>query len=277
MNISVKGCLTILALYQILAASGARIAAQAKGTQTDHVSRIKALSDQLRPPTDAGGQKHYMAIKDAVSKDLLNEIDAYIGDSFPANSNAAQIKVGLDAVLGYKNGDVERNVAFLTELPAGRFLIAGIELLGAGTTNLEGYGDSICFRAYSESDGKFIYVASTGELSNSALYGLNAETLKVPPIAGEFWFLAWADVPPLVPPKIAAQLYAFDGKSFRTVWEPDVFISSSVENAVQLTPDGLDFVVNRLPDFRSQTIVHEQYYLTADGPQKVREWTSERE
>ena len=274
MRRSIERLALALAIPAALAAAAA-LPAQQETTRTDHAAKIKTLSDQLRPHTGDGGLEHYIAIKDAVSKDLLSEIDAYIAESFPADSSAAQVKAGLDATLGYKEGDLEQSIVFLTNLPAGRFLIVGIELPGAGTSEREGYGDSVCFRAYAESGGKFTYTASTGDLSNSALYGLNAQVLKVPPVAGQFWFVAWADVPPLSPYKIAAQLYAFDGKSFFMVWEPEVFISSSIDDAVQLASNG-DIVINRMPDFQSQIILHQQYAVTADGPQKIIEWTTLR-
>jgi len=275
MNLRLEKHLVITLLFGILVANGVGAAAQ-QPDRTDHAALIKMLSDELRPHEGAG-LDHYAAIKEGVSRDLLDELDAFVCVGFPGESTAAGVKAKLDAALDRKEGDLEQNVVFWADLPLGRFLVIGVELQGAGTNATEGYGNRVLFRAYKQSGGKFVYVASVENLASSALAGLNAEILKGAPVEGEFWFIAWADVPPLAPFKIATRIYAFDGKSFRTVWEPENFIASSIRDAVQATPDGRGFVVNEMPNFQSQTINHEQYYLTADGPQKVGEWTSERE
>jgi hypothetical protein len=212
-------------------------------------------------------------VKDQVTQTLLSEIDGYIGESFdPRSATAEQVQKGVDAFLGYREGGLFNNIVFLADLPDGHFLIIGIEIWRGGSVNGE---DAISFRAYANSGGKFVHVASVNDLTDSGVASLFAKALPTPPVAGQFWFIAWADVPPLAPFKVAMRLYAFDGKDFRTAWNPENVIASSVPDAVQTASGG--FIVNRMPDFQSQLILHEQYSVSADGPKKIVEWTTQRE
>ena len=263
---------TILALYSILAVPVALARAQQDQIQANRGARIKALAEQLRwhSPDEMA---RYDATKDAVTRKLFSEIDGYISDNFqPGFATTEQIKAGVDALLGRKKGDGLHDVAFLADLPGGHFMIVGIELWRGGPAISE---DAMSFRAYKGSESKFVPVASidfpTGS-NGGSLDGLNAEALKSPPVDGEFWLIAWADLPPLSPYKIITRLYAFDGKNFRTVWSPAIFISNGIDDAVQVTPDGRGFVVNEMPNWQSQTVNHEQYVLSPDGPQKANEW-----
>lgn len=254
----------ILSACLMLLARPVSIAAQ----QNDvHVTRIKMLSEQLRW-RDEVGKKQYETIKDQTTQNLFSEIDHYITDTFqPESATPGQIKAGLDAVLGHMEGDNLHNIVFSTNIQARRFLIVGIEIWRGGTAIND---DAISFRAYAVSGSKFVHVASTENLSDSALVDLNAVMIPTRPILGEFWFIAWADVPPLAPYTVAMRLYAFDGRNFRTVWSPENIISPGIDDAVQIGPNGR-VTINRLPEWDSQTILHEQYTVTADGLKKVAE------
>lgn len=268
-------CALILAMSQMLLVHPVSVVAQQNDVQTDHAVRIKTLSEQLRW-RKGGDLKQYESIKDDVTKKLVGEIDAYITDSFTSDSTVGEVKTGLDTVLGRKDGDDMHNLVFSTNLAGCQFLIVGIELLGGGTNASNGYGNGVSFRAYTISGSKFVYVASTENLSDSALVSLNALRIPAPPVTGEFWFMAWADVPPLAPYTVAMRLYAFDGKSFRTVWAPVNIIADNVNRAVEIGADSR-LVINRMPDFKSQTILHEKYSITTDGPEKIAGATSKRE
>ncbi len=226
--------------------------------------------------------KRYDETHKEVTQSLLKEIDGFITESFqPDSVTPEQVRAEVDALLERKKGDLLNNPVFITGPRSGRFMIVGIELWrGGGAIN----ENAVSFRAYKESQGKFEYVTSTAALSDTsesaesqALTDLHADVLTVPPVLGEFWFIAWADVPPLAPYKITMRVYAFDGKNFRTVWTPENIIASDIDNAVQLTPDGRGFIVNQMPDFQSQFVIHKEYYLKPDGPHAVSESTSERQ
>jgi hypothetical protein len=248
--------------------------AQQAGVQTNHVAQIRTLAKQLRWQTESG-RKHYEAEKAELTRNVLSEVDQYITETFvPDSVTAEQVQSGLNNLLGYTKGLGIQNVAFLANLPKGDFLIVGIDLWRGGAAINEDY---ICFRAYADIGGKFVHVAGTENLvaSDSFLVGVNARALEPPPIAGEFWFLSWADVPPQSPYTIAIRLYAFDGKKFRTIWAPQNIISASIDTAVQVGPGGV-FTVNQMPTWTSQDIVHGQYAVSTTGPKKVREWKTAR-
>jgi hypothetical protein len=118
-------------------------------------------------------------------------------------------------------------------------------------------------------------VASTDNLSHSALVDLHAKVLPAPPIAGEFWIMAWADVPPRAPFTIAMRLYAFDGKSFRTIWAPANIISENIGRAVGITADG-SFIISQMPGWKSSTVINKRYELAATGPRQVSQSTTRR-
>lgn len=272
MTTSIKQSAIIFAISQIFAIFSLNSWAQQDRLSTDRATRVGALSGQLHWHDEAG-RKRYEAVKDQVTQTLLSEIDGYIGESFdPRSATAEQVQKGVDAFLGYREGGLFNNIVFLADLPDGHFLIIGIEIWRGGSVNGE---DAISFRAYANSGGKFVHVASVNDLTDSGVASLFAKALPTPPVAGQFWFIAWADVPPLAPFKVAMRLYAFDGKDFRTAWNPENVIASSVPDAVQTASGG--FIVNRMPDFQSQLILHEQYSVSADGPKKIVEWTTQRE
>lgn len=237
------------------------------------MARIRALEKQLRWQTDSG-QKRYEAEKTELTQSVLSEIDQYISETFvPGSATAEQVQSGLNKLLGYEKGLTVQNVVFLANLPKGNFLIVGIELWRGGSAINEDY---ICFRAYADSGGKFVYVTSTRDLSDSRyLVDLHADELKSLPIAGEFWFIAWADIPPQSPYTMVIRLYAFDGTKFRTLWAPRNAIVAGIDKAVQVGPGDV-FIVNRMPDWTSQYILHELYAVSANGPKKVKEWRSPR-
>lgn len=163
--------------------------AQQANAPTNRVAEIRTLIQQLRWRRGVD-LKHYEAIKDDVSQNLLRELDAYISQNFPADSTAAQVKAGIDAVLGVKNGDLIHNIVLSSDLPSGHFLIVGFELEGAGTNDLNGYGDRVCFRAYQSSRGRLVHVANSGNMSNSALAALHALSLRASQSSDDFWFIA---------------------------------------------------------------------------------------
>ena len=267
-----KRCAVIFAIFLISLPSV--LTAQRANTQTNRGAQIRALAEQLRWRTE-NGRKRYEAEKAELTLNVLAEVDQYITETFvPGSVTAEQVQSGLNDLLGYTKGLGIQNVAFLANLHKGDFLIVGIDLWRGGAAINEDY---ICFRAYADMGGKFVSVASTGNLvaNDSSLVGVNARALEPPPIAGEFWFISWADVPPQSPYTIAIRLYAFNGTGFRTIWASPNIIAAGIDTAVQVEPGGV-FTVNQMPTWTSQEIVHEQYAVSANGPKRVKEWKTAR-
>jgi hypothetical protein len=241
--------------------------------QTNHSLKIRESSKQLHWQNGPGHER-YDAVKETVTQSVFDEVDGYITETYSAAVTPEQVKAGIDTLMGRKDGDDLGDFAFSTNLPSGKFMIVGIELPRGGPAISE---DAIAFRAYGTVGNKLKFIASTGNLSQSEyLVSLRAKALPASPVPGEFWFMAWADVPPLSPYQIAVRLYAFNGKSFRTVWSPENIISPNIDDAVQVGPNGR-VTINRLPVWDSQTVLHDQYTVTAGGLKKVAETTTDLE
>ena len=280
---SAKRILTVLAACLILWLPTASAQAPQQTTPASHADAVAKLSKQLRWHGEAEIEK-YEQTKDETTKALLGKIDGFISDSFaPSTATADQVKAGLDSLLGYKTGDVMRDVSFSVSLTRGRFLIAGIELWRGGGNFAE---DAVSFRAYQRSGDKFALVAHTEDLhssdaENPYLYCFYSEALPNPPAVGEFWFMASAGVNDQAPPMVAIRLFAFDGEKFRTVWVSKNVMAAGPDSAVQLTSSG--FTVNKLFDptggapHSPTVVIHEQYTLAADGPHLVGEWKTKRQ
>jgi hypothetical protein len=163
---------------------------QVSNGRTNHIEKVKTLSAQLRWHDEAGQEK-YAATKDEVTRQVLNEIDAFVLDSFqPSSATAELVRAGLGGLLGYRSSDLTHDVAFVVNLPQGHFLIAGIEVSGGGDAIPD---DTISFRAYRETGNRFVFVANTDSLSH--LVDLQVEALAGVPLSSEFWFMAIAEVP----------------------------------------------------------------------------------
>jgi hypothetical protein len=269
-----------IAVGAFLASVGA-LQAQDGETRTNRTAIIRELSKQLRWH-DEDGARIYEAEKGKVTQSVLGELDGFIAESFrPGVASAEQVKSALDKLLDLRDGP-GNNAAFPTELPQGQFLIVGIELGRGGEGITE---DAISFRAYKAIENRFAFVAHTEDLHSGHgddpyLGGFRAVVLSAPPVAGEFWFIGIARVPPLTPPAIAMRLIAFNGERFRTTWAINDITAEGVDEAVNFAADG--FTVNKLFDPTGQAalsptvVIHEQYILALPGPKKVGEWQTER-
>jgi len=240
------------------------------------VELIRNLSNQLRWHGE-DGLKEYERTRAAVTERILEEVDGFVVDNFlPGRATADSVREGVDALLGHKKGDMMHDVAFSVNLPAGRFLLLGVELW-RGSDALS--DDAISFRAYSQNGGRLVPVANTDVWDICC--DLHAKPLPTMPVPGEFWFLALGQVnPSLTPPMIAIKLWAFDGRSFRAVWTPKNITAEGPAEAVEITADG--FIVVSLVDPTGRAarspnlVVHRQFLLTPDGPHKVGQWETER-
>jgi hypothetical protein len=245
---------------------------------------------------DGPGYNKYLATKDALTNQILAEVDGFVADSIQPNMAMNQVTAALDKLLNRQRGSTSNSVALTTNLPDGPFLIIGVELERGGSAVEE---NAISFRAYQNQNGKFVFTAATNDIhssdaTNSALCCVYAKSLSSPPVTGEFWSVAWAVVPPQSPYTVALRLFTFDGRQFHTLWAPpDIltvvlplrqlstygilskFSGPAMDNVVEITPTG--FTVNRAIDSTGgaahspNVIIHEQYALSVNGPVKTTE------
>jgi hypothetical protein len=232
---------------------------------------VRRLSAELRSNSKADLTDSERQEQKANSEGLFRQLDGLVAESFrPAATTAGSLAAGISAALAYPSAaNLIRNVGLVAALPAGRFMILGIDLW-------RGVDNAISFRAYVERHDTFVPVSHTDIWSGFT--DLHADALASP-LPGEFWFIARA-AGHLAPPNVSIRLYAFDGRQFRTVWELAVIPANGPEDAVEVTPDG--FIVNRLFDPSGQAalaptlVAHERYVLTPDGPQKTGKWETPR-
>jgi hypothetical protein len=236
---------------------------------------------------DKDSHELYLKIRDERTNRLLSELDGFIAENVSPRATAAAVTTGLDSLLGYKKGDLPHGAAFFPNLPGGQFLVIGVEVRRGGGAISE---NAFSFRAYKDNGSSFVF-ASAIEFRHGDVSGRNElddwspsvllQIKPLPPrlVGSEFWFLAWAEVSSFVPPVVMMQLFAFDGDHFRTVWAPKDFQTED-QKAVELTFDG--FIIGKLFDPTGRaagsptTVIHEQYALTVDGPQKIGEWEEQR-
>jgi hypothetical protein len=255
--------------------------ALAPAPSTSREDIVAQLLKELRWKDDASSER-YSRVRDEVTARVLREIDRYVSETaVPGNPASLELRERLDRLLGHIGRDDTRGtIEFSVNLSNGRFLLIGVEISRGGRAIAE---DVISFRAYKDVGNRFVHVADIelpvrdmpeDRSRDWPLVSVNARPVTSQPVGNEFWFLAWACVPPRSPYTVIARLYGFDGVQFRTVWTVDEFITRNVFRAIQVTPDG-GFVLQRMPDFRGGKVITDHYAVSADGPQKVAETETE--
>jgi hypothetical protein len=223
-------------------------------------SQIDQLKSRLRW-SDESSHKAYKANRTPVTNQIWTLIDSFIAQTYKSgNINPEQLKSTLSTLLGHKSGldDMEYTVVLPVDIPAGKFVIAGLEVTRGGGAISE---DAVSFRAYGKVDGRWALVSHV-ELEPEYNYLVEIHALALPQgFPGTFGFIAWAMEPPLAPFKVLARVYAFDGQKFTTVWAPKAFITSNVPSFVTLTNTGFD--LHTLTQDRAREIL--QSYTVVRG------------
>ena len=232
---------------------------QNQSALTETKSKIESLKSQLRW-SDEKSQKAYVANREQVTNQVWTLIDSFVSQSYNSGSiSPEQLKALLNSLLGHKSGDLENTVVLPVDIPAGKFVIAGLEVTRGGRAIAE---DAVSFRAYGNVDGQWALISHVElEPEDDVLTDLNALALPQG-FPGTFGFIAWAMEPPLAPYKVITRIYAFDGSKFTTVWAPKSFITGNVPSFVALTSTGFDLhtrASNRVTDvLRSYTVASGQ-------------------
>ncbi len=229
---------------------------------------------------DRDGAERYRLVGDDITQRVFERIDTFVAEHGMTGGAAdVHLRGKLDQLLGHVgNDDMRGSTDFSVMLPSGRFRVIGVEVPRGGGAISE---DAISFRAYREAGTRLTHVTDI-ELPDREpsdrlgwpLHSINASPLKIQPNGNELWFLAWANVSPSSPYTITARLYGFDGERFRTVWAPADFLSPSVLRGIAVTSDG-GFLLHRMPNFKEVDVITEHYAVTADGPQKVGETSTD--
>jgi hypothetical protein len=215
--------------------------AESTPNNTDVKSKIDQLRSRLRW-SDENSQHEYKTNRAQVTNEIWTLIDSFIAQTYSGSVNPEQLKAALDSMLGHKAGGLENTVVLPVDIPAGKFVIAGLEVTRGGRAIAE---DAVSFRAYREMDGRWTLVSHV-ELEPEYDFLADLHALALPQgFPGTFGLIAWAMEPPLAPYKVITRVYAFDGQKFTTVWAPRSFITGDVDSFVRLSP-GLRQPVKRL-------------------------------
>ncbi len=233
---------------------------------TDVRSKIGQLKLQLRW-SDEESQKQYLANRTEVTNEIWTAIDWSVTQAYKSgNVSPEQLKSMLDSMLGHKSGDLENTVVFPVEIPAGKFVIAGLEVTRGGHAIAE---DAISFRAYGKVDSHWTLISHV-ELEPEYDFLTDLNALALPgEFPGKFGFIAWAMEPPLAPYKEITRVYTFDGHEFTTVWAPQSFISGNVPSFVTLTSTGFD--LHTLSPANRATPILQSYAVISGEVTKIAE------
>jgi hypothetical protein len=229
-------------------------------TRAEHIAN---LSDSLRIQPSEKSRTRYESVKEQATTDLFTHVDAYISDSFNAGTASPEsIKNGLDRLLVARRTDSYNDGAFakFVDLRAGRFLLSTVELWrGGGAINESAFRLS----AYSAVQEVFTRQASTG----SEMDGFGVLTNTLPsPVPGESWIICHGALYGYNGTKVRVRIYAFDGTSFRTIFQPEDFLASGFDESFELTTAGFKLHSVRKTDGNLYT---DEYTLPASGPLRI--------
>ena len=119
-----KQCLTVWVLW--LTVSAPAVFAQTPAAPGNRVENVAKLLKELRWH-DNEDREHYLSAKDERTKRLLSEVDGFVAERYsPGTATASEVKAGLDALLNHRTREEKDSVAFLVNLPNGRFLVIGV-------------------------------------------------------------------------------------------------------------------------------------------------------
>ena len=220
----------------------------------DVAVRIRALSERLRFTGDEPDLARRYAELNEVTDRLRGEVDGYIQAAVNATEGSQRIQARLRTLLAEHTPNPEYGdlpFARVADLRAARSLIVAYTIVRGP------HHDSATIRGYRSDLDRFELVATTGDDFD----GYNMfKTELASPLRGEFWLLAWGQASTFNGKKVRLRVYAFDGQSFRTVWEPEDMFNATL----RITKSGFAIDHEVRPDE-----IHDEYLLTPDGPIKI--------
>lgn len=238
----------------------ARSDAQTPSASNDVAARdrIASLSSPLRFRGDEPGDPvaREAAMKSATDK-IQKAVDEYVVRSFSAADTTERLQARLRTVLHEHQPNPDYDdlpLVKAADLRDGRSLVIAYTLVRGPHHNLgtiRGYGaDGDRFRLLDTTGGDFVgYGMFKAELSS--------------PVVGELWMIVWGQAQGFNGKKVRCRVIAFDGRSFRTTWEPEDMFDASIS----VTADGFSVEHELRPE---RTMVREEYRLTQTGPTRVK-------
>jgi len=250
---------TVLGVLLLLRGAAA---AQAPDTKAFLRRQISEVSQRLRF-SDANGAEQYKNVKQQLTAQIQTIVDQYLTQGVDANkSDDKDIEKSLKELMGDEHDadDPEHYAppfAQIGNVRGDRFLVVGYKLMrGGGAVN----DSATSIRGYRVQNGHFEFIAATGQDFDG--YGFFLKPLPSPP--NESWFLSWGALSGFNGNRTRVRVYAFDGTSFRTVWDP----ADLYNVTVKLTKEG--FALIHLDEDRYKRMlppyfVQDDYIVVPDG------------
>lgn len=242
------------ALLMLMAATTLGLSARQSTSDREIADRIADLTAHLQvsdPPAA------WYSELDGWTQRFVVEIDNYIQGTFAPDEGAQRLQTKLRTLLASHVSSPEYGdlpLVQLADLPSGRVLLVAYTIVRGP------HHDLPVVRGYQWDTDRFRLVDGAAEdFSDYDMF----KTVLPSPIRSELWLLAWGQAHTFNGKKVRIRIYAFDGRVFRTIWNPeDVFNAD-----VRVTISG--FVVDHyLLDRRPWREVHDEYVLTPAGPVK---------
>lgn len=256
--------LALLLITSLLPIAATAQIAQSTDTRIKEIALSISRSASKLRWTDSSDSQQYERVKSKATLEIYESIDAFIHDT--PIENISKLDSDLKYLLKENRGNPEyTGAAFAqqSDLLYGRSVIVAYGITRGGTAVND---SAITIRGYRLDRDKLILSDTTGQEFDG--YGLFTKMLP-PPITGEAWLIAWGPLHGFNGSKNRVRIYAFDGKTFRTIWNPDDMMNATIH----VTSSG--FSINRLDEDRyfrlrrCPCFVQEDYVLMLQGPEQV--------
>jgi hypothetical protein len=247
---------SILVAVAVAAQSPASMDAERDRAEQNKIAAL--CKDLLFDVDDPSEVARRSAALDSATKTVHQEIDRYVSMEFRAEHGSERSQARLRGLLSAHVPNAEYSDEPFVRVAQ---LRGGLSLVAAYTLVRGHHHDISTIRGF-RMDGTRLRVVATagGEFKGYGMFKAQIPS----PIGGELWFLAWGQDLTFNGKKVRFRLYAFDGETFRTVWQPDDMYDAT------MTPTQNGFVVSHtMPGTREP--LDDLFVITADGPVRQRD------
>jgi hypothetical protein len=220
----------------------------------NEAARIASMSERIQFAGNEPDAKQRRAQMVEVTDRIRAEIDNYIRGALKPDDGSQRIQDRLRSILtAHRPAPEFGDLAFarLAELRTGQSLIVAYTIVRGP------HDDLATIRGYRSTPEGFELAATAGDEFES----YNMFKTAIPsPVEGEFWLMAWGQEHTFNGKKVRFRIYAFDGQSFRTMWNPDDMFDADDPS---LNSSG--FMIHHRVRYPPWDL-HDEYLITPNGP-----------
>jgi hypothetical protein len=242
---------TLVLTLGLLGAAQGTTLTQREGEITARVSALMMRLDYR--DTDPADKDRYFKDMDDVTAGVRGEIDNYLQSVVDPREPSQQIQSRLRKLLPRTPNPLYGDAPFVqvAELPTGRSLLVAYTIVRPPHHNWA------TVRGYLQTSDRFQFMGETARDFDG--FNMFKRELRSP-IPGELWLMAWGQSEGGNGKIVRFRVYAFDGRSFRTVWNPADMFDANVSFSDSR------FVIDH---YQRPYEIHDQYLLTPDGVLKT--------